>query len=110
MALLDFVHEHDLVDRVDPVQYTIRLLLPPGSLLLDHPDLTPHLCAYDPEGLTSRWTNPDPAMDDLQRELAALVEALSGRDAPTTLIYEQVRGKVGAGPVDLTSVTTGSAP
>ena len=28
IALLDFVHEQDLVGSVDPVQYTIRLLLP----------------------------------------------------------------------------------
>ena len=30
VALLDFVAEHDLVGNVDPVQYTIRLLLPAG--------------------------------------------------------------------------------
>ena len=29
-TLLDFVADHDLVDSVDPVQYTIRLLLPRG--------------------------------------------------------------------------------
>ena len=51
VALLDFVYEHDLVGSVDPVQYTIRLLLPPGSLLLDHPDLAPHLGAWDADAL-----------------------------------------------------------
>ena len=39
VALLDFVVDHDLGPNVDPVQYTIRLLLPQGSLLLGHPDV-----------------------------------------------------------------------
>jgi hypothetical protein len=107
VALLDFVHEHDLVDRVDPVQYTIRLLLPPGSLLLDHPDMTPHLSEYDVDALSYRWTNPDASIDVLQRDLAALVEDLVGRDAPSTLIYSQVRDTVGAPAVDLSRATTG---
>ena len=37
-AILEFVAEHDLVGNVDPVQYTIRLLVPEGSLLLGHID------------------------------------------------------------------------
>ncbi len=40
-SLLEFVATHDLVGHVDPVHYTIRLLLPRGSLLLEHPDLAP---------------------------------------------------------------------
>ena len=76
--LLDFAYAHDLVGSVDPVQYTIRLLLPEGSLLLDHPDLTPHVGPWDPARLTYEWTPADPQMDTLQRELAALVEAERG--------------------------------
>ncbi len=32
-AILEFVAEHNLVGNVDPVQYSIRLLVPQGSLL-----------------------------------------------------------------------------
>jgi hypothetical protein len=106
VTLLDFVVEHDLVDSVDPVQYTIRLLLPPGSLLLDHPDLATHLGAYDPVALTYRWANPDPGVDEAQRALAALVEIDAGRDAPVPETYARVREMVGAPPVDLDRVTT----
>src|SRR5438270_1507723 len=60
--ILDFVAGNDLVANVDPVQYTIRLLLPEGSLLLDHPDMRPHLGAYDPERLSYEWTAADPAV------------------------------------------------
>ena len=35
LELLEFVQSHDLVYHLDPVQYSIRLLLPPGSWLLD---------------------------------------------------------------------------
>ena len=76
-SLLDlarFVDEHDLAGSIDPVHWSIRLLLPPGSLLLDVPELQPHLTGYDAELLGHQWRSADPAMDDLQRELAALVE------------------------------------
>src|SRR5919106_571685 len=58
----------------DPVQYTIRLLLPEGSLLLEHPDIRPHLGPYDAEALTYTWQAEQPAMDALQERLATLVE------------------------------------
>jgi hypothetical protein len=103
VALLDFVYEHDLVGSVDPVQYTVRLLLPRGSLLLGHPDLAPHLGVWDPERSTFTWTAADPAMDELQRRLARIVEA--GGD--TVELYALVREAVGAPPVDLSSITTG---
>ena len=70
IALLDFVHEHDLVGSVDPVQYSVRLLLPEGSLLLDHPDLVPFVGPWDPERSTYTWAHPDPAVDELQQRIA----------------------------------------
>jgi radical SAM superfamily enzyme YgiQ (UPF0313 family) len=72
--LLDFVIAHDLVVNVDPVQYTVRLLVPEGSLLLTEPAMTPHLGHFDPARLGWTWSHPDPALDQLQTELAALVE------------------------------------
>jgi radical SAM superfamily enzyme YgiQ (UPF0313 family) len=92
-ALLEFVADNDLVANVDPVQYTIRLLLPEGSLLLDHPDMRPHLGAYDAERLSYEWTAADPAVDELQRELAALVEHSVGE--PADRVFAQVCDAVG---------------
>jgi radical SAM superfamily enzyme YgiQ (UPF0313 family) len=74
LALLHFVVEHDLVGDVDPVQYTIRLLVPRGSLLLDDPDLAARIGPYDAERQTYPWSAPDPRVDRLQQELASLVE------------------------------------
>ena len=82
--LVDFVLAHDLVANVDPVQYSVRLLLPEGSLLLDHPSMAPHLGPYDPVALGWTWTHPDPAIDALQREVAALVEERVDREPAAT--------------------------
>lgn len=82
--LLDFVIAHDLVPNVDPVQYAVRLLLPEGSLLLDRPEMTPHLGPYDADRLGWAWTHPVRAVDQLQRDLAALVEARIDQDGTIT--------------------------
>src|SRR3954471_15861061 len=98
VELLDFVAEHDLVGNVDPVQYTIRLLLPEGSLLLEHPDMQPHLGEYDAERLSWTWTAADPEVDELQARLAALVEGAAASGEPPGRTYERIRGAVGADP------------
>ncbi len=54
-----------LADRVDPVQLTIRLLVPPGSLLESHPEFVKHRGALDAAGFRWIWTHPDPRMDEL---------------------------------------------
>jgi hypothetical protein len=73
--LIEFLVARDLVDAVDPVQMTIRLLLPPGSLLLEHEAMKPHLAGYDAARFTWTWRHPDPRVDALQIESAAIVEA-----------------------------------
>jgi radical SAM superfamily enzyme YgiQ (UPF0313 family) len=73
--LFRWVIEEDLVHQVDPIQLALRLLVPPGTLLLDNPGLQPHLGALDSSGLTYRWTHPDPEMDRLQVRASAVVEA-----------------------------------
>jgi radical SAM superfamily enzyme YgiQ (UPF0313 family) len=72
--ILDFVVAHDLIGNVDPVQYSIRLLLPPGSLLLDVPEIRRFLGPYDQEMLSWTWSPADGATAGLQKELASIVE------------------------------------
>src|SRR5579883_786113 len=71
---LDFIAEHDLIYAVEPVQYAIRLLLPPGSSLLDKSYTQPYLGALDEAGFSWNWQHPDPRVDALQKQVAALVE------------------------------------
>jgi radical SAM superfamily enzyme YgiQ (UPF0313 family) len=91
VALLDFVVDHDLVPNVDPVQYTIRLLLPQGSLLLGHPDMAAHLGDYDEDRLSFTWTAADARADRLQATLAALVTSALSAGETTETIFGEVQ-------------------
>ena len=91
--LVSFVAAHDLVESVDPVQYGIRLLLPPGSLLLKTPDpvLAASLSGYDAAALTWTWRSADQRVDRLQAEVAALTEAAASNGEPCRRTYRDVR-------------------
>lgn len=90
--IVEFVAAHDLVPNVDPVHYSIRLLLPRGSLLLDQLGPLP----WDPERLSYQWTSP---LDLLQQRVAELVA--HGGD------YAAVRDLLGLPPV---TVSRGERP
>jgi radical SAM superfamily enzyme YgiQ (UPF0313 family) len=72
--VVDFVVDHDLVGNVDPVQLSIRLLVPEGSLMLDIPEMQAYLGPYDPETLSYSWSAADPRTVELQRRIAERVE------------------------------------
>lgn len=74
LDLLTFFEERHLIEHVDPVHFSIRLLLPPGSSLLDTPEEKPWLDELDAAAYTYRWHHPDPRMDSLHQEVATLVE------------------------------------
>jgi len=84
LDMFEFVEREGLIDHVDPVQFTLRLLVPPGSALLTRDAITPYLGALDQAAFIHRWTHPDPRMDVLQRESSRLVEAASAEDAAAT--------------------------
>jgi hypothetical protein len=69
---------------VDPVQFSLRLLVPPGSALLTREAITPYLGPLDQAAFIHRWTHPDPRMDLVQREANRFVEAAAAGDAAAT--------------------------
>ena len=73
LELLAWVEAEDLVDCVDTVQWSIRLLVPPGSLLARHPSMTPFLGELDADSLTYGWRHPDPRMDRLHEVVSGVV-------------------------------------
>jgi hypothetical protein len=85
---LRFVAERGLIDHVDPVHFSIRLLIPPGSALLDDPSGPEWLGDLDQPHFTYRWTHPNQRMDQLQREVARIVEHAASiqEDAPSTFM------------------------
>ena len=94
LEIVDFVAAHDLVANVDPVQYTIRLLVPEGSLLLERKDLREHLGPYDAERLSYPWRSADPAADRLQGRLSALVQQSAAAQEATGLTFARIRAAV----------------
>jgi radical SAM superfamily enzyme YgiQ (UPF0313 family) len=90
-AMLDFVDEEELVDAVDPVQYSLRLLVPPGSLLAGHPAMRAHLGPVVEGAFSHAWTHPDPRMDALQAEVARVVEAAVEARADDADTFDRVR-------------------
>ncbi len=74
LQLLSFFEERHLIEHVDPVHFSIRLLIPPGSALLNAPDARQWLGELDAASYSYRWQHPDPRMDDLHQSISALVE------------------------------------
>lgn len=91
LDLLAWVERDGLVDQVDPVQYSIRLLVPPGSLLLGLGSLWPHLVRLRPERFAHEWKHPDPRMDRLAHEVADLAAGAARRDEPAARTFAAIR-------------------
>jgi radical SAM superfamily enzyme YgiQ (UPF0313 family) len=107
--MLDFVARERLVDHIDPVQYSIRLLVPPGSLLLESAAMRPHLGELVQDAFYYRWTHPDPRMDGLHGAVGAAVADGADRqeDAELTFarIVELAGGAAGRSPAPPISIT-----
>ncbi|MBI2197979.1 MAG: radical SAM protein [Candidatus Rokubacteria bacterium] len=91
--MLDFVERESLVDHVDPVQYSLRLLVPPGSLLLESPALRPFLDGLVQEDFSYRWTHPDPRMEALHTAIAAGVAEAAEREEDPAVTFDRVRAR-----------------
>jgi radical SAM superfamily enzyme YgiQ (UPF0313 family) len=91
LELLDFVAAQGLVEHIDPIQYAIRLLVPPGSALLTTPDAAEWLGPLNEAAFSYRWEHADPRMDTLQREVAALVERAAAQHRSTAQTFADVR-------------------
>lgn len=79
----------DLIDNVPSIQLAIRLLIPAGSRLLELDDVRGLIGPFDPEMLAYPWQHPDPRVDELQREVEALV-GNAGEEADRRALFERV--------------------
>ncbi len=89
--VLETVESEELVDSVDPIQYAIRLLIPPGSALLAYPAIRPMVGKLRPDSFTYEWTHPDPTMDRLHRQVSDLVEEGVRNNEDNWTIFLQIR-------------------
>lgn len=91
LDLLNFVEDARLIDQIDPVHYSIRLLLPPGSALLDQPAIHPFLTDLDAASFSYGWVHPDSRMDHLQRDVAIQVEQAERDGLPAAEAFFMIK-------------------
>ena len=73
LDLLRHVVDLQLMESVAPVQLSIRLLIPAGSLILEIDNLDGIIGDFDADILGHPWQNPDPRVDQLQQDVQAWV-------------------------------------
>jgi len=89
--VLEWVEENELIDHVDPVQFSIKLLVPPGSLLLADPEARASFGSLDQQLFTYNWFHRDPRMDLLHGEVSTIVERAASREEDTTETFGRIR-------------------
>src|SRR5215813_3296345 len=88
--MLEFIESEGLIDNVDPVQYSIRLLIPPGSLILSQQDSSRWLGSLVQDSFSYEWKHPDPIMDELHRRVSALVEGAASNNEDTRRTFYEI--------------------
>ncbi len=89
--ILDFCLEFGLQDVVEPVQFGIRLLVPPGSLLLEIEDPNVTLKAYDDGQMGYSWSHIDPTIDELAKLVAKSAELATMNKTPNVEALQEIR-------------------
>ncbi len=102
LDLLEQVRKLDLVDSVAPIQLAIRLLIPPGSRMLELDDVRQSIGTFDPAALIYPWKNADGRLDELAIQLQDIVSSNEKRKSPRPAIFELIwrAANLAAGPRD----------
>jgi len=90
IELLNFVENEDLIDHVDPVQLSIRLLVPPGSLLASLKNAQ-WLGELNQESFSYEWKHEDERLDVLQREVARIVERAAVEAEDSIAVFRSIK-------------------
>ena len=86
----------DLAEQVAPVQLTIRLLIPQGSLLMELSEVREMVQPFDAAGLCYPWTNRDERVDGLWRRVTEAVRVTEKRELSRSQIFREVAALAGA--------------
>lgn len=90
---LRWIRLRGLISSVPSVQYSIRLLVPPGSWLVDMPESDAWLGDLNAANFSYSWIHPDKRMDELQLEIMEIIQQSPGDPIETfnrveSLAYE----------------------
>jgi hypothetical protein len=79
-----------LIDHVAPVQYGLRLLIPPGSRLLELAEMQALIGPLDRAKLSFQWQNPDPHVETLQQDIERLVHRANHQGRSRADIFQMI--------------------
>lgn len=91
LELIEFINREEIIDYVDPIQLSIRLLIPPGSALLAEFGGASFLVGLDRENFMVRWNHPDSRMDDLQKRIARIVGDAASSEEDPAVTFDRIR-------------------
>ena len=91
LDMFEMVAAHDLIGAIDPVQYTIRLLVPPGSALLDQSDIRTFLGDLDQPNFQYHWSHPDVRMDRLHEFATTAVQQGTREGEDPGALFDRLR-------------------
>lgn len=89
IELIEFIYDNNLVESVDPVQLSIRLLIPLDSLVLGDEDL--QIGPWNPDLLSFEWRSSDPLIDELQLQLSQIAQDSLDRQMPSIQVFDEMR-------------------
>jgi len=89
--LIDALVELKLIQSVNPVQLSLRLLIPEGSRLLELPQEETCITEHNPASLGYEWTHKNPAVDTLQKDIRGYVETAEANGYDRLAIFNGVR-------------------
>jgi radical SAM superfamily enzyme YgiQ (UPF0313 family) len=91
IELLNFFEEGHYIEHIDPVHLSIRLLIPPGSALLEVPKNHQWIGELDAASYTYRWQHTDARMDELQQNVATVAEGAENGNVDPLETFFQVK-------------------
>lgn len=91
LHVMEVVEELGWIDNIAPIQYAIRLLLPPGSSLLGKEYTDRHLTTFNEELFTYEWRHPDPRMDNLYASVNQLVREADTNQEDSRLTFYRIK-------------------
>jgi len=91
LTVVDFIQARGLQENFRPVQMSVRLLVPPHSVLAEAPDARPWLGELDAANFSYRWQHPDPRMDQLHAGVTTLVSEAAAQAEPAYATHARIR-------------------
>ncbi len=88
--LLRILLELGLAGAVSPIQLALRLLVVPGSHLLELPDIARIVGPLDEAALLYRWKHEDESVDRLAAELLSLINNEQKQRTPRSEIFRKI--------------------